>query len=311
VDFVAAYGDALALAKTVHAGRVWDGHVASLAGAHQGCPDFYAGAPDDAAVDVGDGAAGASWYDECETSGGVGYHGVEYWEGDVVIDGDATTPEGATVDATRTLQGNGVVDGASGVDFEFQGEATDAINEVEAKGYSHWSWSSTVTGTLTGAGVFTGDDAAPGGWRTDLAMSVTGGDVQQLDLAGNVFLFDHLLQDRFDSVELDLELLGEGALGPDDCALEPRGWIGLRDEDAYWYDVVFLPRYADTTDTGAADPDYSSCDGCGTIYVRGVQADAIGQVCLDFSSVWTDAPLEPPDPADFVLSLHSLVSEAP
>ena len=46
----------------------------------------------------------------------------------------------------------------------------------------------------------------------------------------------------------------------------------MRDENAWWLDIVFQPVGDDdgTTDN-ATDPDYSACDSCGTAYVRGVE----------------------------------------
>lgn len=306
VDFPAAYQEAVQLSKTVHAGRAWAGHAASLERRSSGCPDFYAGMPDVEGADGGD--EGAAWADHCTTQGDVDWNGWELWDATIRAEGDPATPEGQTVDATRTLVGDGIVGARDGVGFEFSGEATDALSTVTAKDYVRWSWSSTVTGTLTGSDVFEATSDTPGGWRTDLSFYATGGDAAVYEPKGNIFLFDALLQERFDSVELDLSFLGAGAAGPDDCALEPRGWIGLRDEDAFWYDIVFLPR-TDEGDDAANDP-YDACDGCGTVYVRGVEAAEVGQVCLDFGFVWADAPLSPPTVEDYVLSLHALTSEA-
>lgn len=125
---------------------------------------------------------------------------------------------------------------------------------------------------------------------------------------GNIFLFDSKLAGRFDSVEIDLAFAGPGAAAPTECADEPRGWIGLRDENAYWYDVVFQPRYdEDVTGTGTTNPPYGACDGCGAIYIRGVeQVEALGEVCLDFDFVFSESPVTPPATADYVLPLHSL-----
>ena len=314
VDFPAAYQEAVQLAKTVHNNRPWQGHVASLDRRFQGCPDLYAGLPDDESIDGGgnqDEPEGATWFDACTTPGGIDYDGWVYWNGEVQREGDETTPEGATLDATRELDGSGLVSVGGDVAFEFKGEASDSLSRVIAKGYDRWTWSSTVTATVTGSDVFGADSAAPGGWRTDLTMAATGGDSSELSLRGNVFLFDHLLQDRFDSLEMDVAFLGEGAAGPDDCTAEPAGWIGLRDENAYWYDVVFLPRYDEDVNDTAGDGQYGACDGCGTVYVRGVEAAELGQICIDFGFVWGEAPVTPPSVEDYVLSLHQLQSEAP
>jgi hypothetical protein len=314
VDFPTAYQEAVQLAKGVHTGRAWEGHVASLGRRFEGCPDMYSGVPDDDTVDIesGDEPEGATWFDDCTTPGSIDYHGYVWWDGTVAVDGDPEDREGVTVDATRTLDASGVVSSGEDVAFELRGEATDSLSEVVAPKYRHWTWSSDITATVTGTDVFANDSQAPGGWRTDMALYATGGDSNVLEARGNVFLFDHRMQDRFDSIEMDVAFLGEGAYGPDDCTEEPAGWIGLRDENAYWYDVVFLPRYEEeTNDTATSNDPYTACDGCGTIYLRGVEATEIGEVCMDFGFVWSDQPVEPPAVEDYVLSLHQLQSEAP
>jgi hypothetical protein len=307
IDFAAAYQDAIQLSKTVATGRVWSGLATSLERRNTGCPDLYAGAPDDASVDLETDAGGQSWFDVCATSGGVDWSGYTWWDSSVVTDGDATTPEGQTVDATRQLVGGGTVREGGTTLYEFDGDATDAISRTIAPEYDRWTWSSTVVGTLTGTDVFGTDTVAPGGWRTDLSIYATGGDAALYEPTGNIFLFDTKLQGRFDSMEMDLSFAGPGSVGPDDCDLEPRGWVGLRDENAYWYDVVFLPRYDDTPGDTATTGDYGTCDGCGHVYIRGLDVSGdLGEVCLDFSFVWNDTPVVPPETADFVLPLHSL-----
>ena len=131
----------------------------------------------------------------------------------------------------------------------------------------------------------------------------SGGDVERLELRGNVLLFDALLQGRFDSVAADLEFVGTLGAGPEDCTAEPRGWMGLRDENAWWYDLVFLPRYDDDiiAENYANDP-LSVCDGCGTLFVRGVES---GEVCVDFEDLFDKDP-ELPDLEEFILTLHNL-----
>lgn len=308
IDFAAAYTSAVQLSKTVGTGRVWSGLEAAMTHRNSGCPDLYAGAPDDASVNIDEDAGGQTWFDICSTPGGVEYSGFTWWDGTVESEGDITTPEGETVNAARELQGSGSVrQGGAGL-VEFSGEAQDSLSRTRAPKYDRWTWSSTVSGTLTGTDVFAGDTLAPGGWRTDLAIYATGGDAQLYEPTGNIFLFETKIQGRFDSVEMDLSFPGPGSVGPDDCALEPRGWIGLRDENAYWYDVVFLPRYDDTPgDTAATADAYSACDGCGHVYIRGLDVSGdLGEICLDFDFVWSESPVIPPETADFVLPLHSL-----
>ena len=134
--------------------------------------------------------------------------------------------------------------------------------------------------------------------RADQYVYVEGGDTARLESRGNLYLFEDRIADRWDSVAMDLELVGDDGAGPGDCTLEPTGWLSLRDTNAYWYDVVFLASEADTVDTSTD----TSCDGCGTLYIRGVES---GTVCPDLSAAW-DGRLDPPDVADFVLSIHDL-----
>lgn len=313
IDFPAAYQSAIQLSKRVTAGVPWQANVVALGHRSDGCPDVYAGAPDDASVDVGgDDVEGQSWFDHCTTAAGVDLDGYAWWLGEVDVEGDATAPEGATTQASRSLDAYATLADYAGTRVELKVEASDSLSRTDAPEYAYWTYSSTVAGTVTGSDVFGADPETPGGWRTDLSLYATGGDAALYEPAGNLFLFDHKLQDRFDSVEMDLSFAGEGSLGPDDCALEPRGWIGLRDENAYWYDVVFQPRYdEDVNDTGDPASPYSACDGCGTLYLRGVEATEIGDVCLDFSFVWAEDPFTPPGVEDYVLTLRQLVSEAP
>lgn len=310
IDFVSAYTDAIQLAKTVGTGRVWDGLATTLAHRNTGCPDFYAGAPDDPSVNVDPDSDGQTWFDVCTTTGGVDYSGYTWWDSSVETEGDRDTNEGESVDASRQLSGNGKVRGDGESYFEFDGEAEDALSRTVARKYDRWTYSSTVVGTVTGIDAFGDDPVAPGGWRTDLSVFATGGDAALFEPTGNIFLFGKKIQDRFDSVEMDLSFPGQGSVGPGDCAQEPKGWIGLRDENAFWYDVVFLPRYDDLPGDTATTGGFSECDGCAHIYIRGLDVSVdLGEICMDFSFVWNDAPVAPPETSEFVLPLHSL--EAP
>lgn len=296
IDFVAAFTDALQLTRTVNTQAPWAGHVTGLELRQEGCPDLWSGAPEEA--DLMD-ATGISWADYCDTPGGLYYDGFAYWETAMGVSVDLET---VTWEASRTLVADAIVGAPEGVIFELDGTATDSVYRVEAGGEtSRWIYSSLVEGTVTGSGAFADDTLTPAGWRTDLYLYLTGGDVDSFEARGNVYLFDGRLHERFDSLAMDLELAGPTGLGPDDCGLEPKGWIGLRDENAYWYDVVFLPVSEDAT-TDYDNAPLSDCDGCGTLYVRGV---ASGEVCMDFTFLF-DGSFAPPDVADFILTLHDL-----
>lgn len=304
IDLEQAYIDALGLALSANTDPVWKGHVGSLTLAHEGCPDLYAGAPSED-VDIDDDAGGVSWMDYCETGGGLFYAGWAWWSSDLSFSPEVDGEQGEAIEATRTLLADGVVGDDDGEIFSWDGEATDAIALEQTESWSRWTWSSTVTGTLGGTSVFDGTQT-PDGWRADMSIYATGGDSSSVDITGDVYFFSVVLQDRFDSVSLNLSWTPPEQVAPGACALEPTGYLSVRDEDAYWYDLVFQPAEDDDlTGEGYADDPYLACDGCGTLYVRGIAQDVT--VCPDLSAIW--AAVAPPDPDDFVLTLRDL--EAP
>ena len=279
LDLPAIYADALALALTVRGGVGWTGHVATLGMMTPGCPDLWVGPPEGDTLDLEMDAPGMSWADHCSNDRGVGFAGSLYWESHAAVTGSAATLEGEIGTGERRLVADALVGSGADARFELDGEVSDAVSRSQAPGYDHWTWSSLVQASLTGADLFAGT-ATPGGYRADLYLAVSGGDVNALEARGNLYLYDDRLADRFDSVAMDLVLGGE-------CGSAPSGWLSLRDRDANWYDLVF---------------DAASCDGCGALYLRGVAA---GEVCPDLSLVW-DGRLAPASLADFVLSSHDL-----
>jgi hypothetical protein len=302
IDFPAVYLEAMRLNLQVSTSRPWAGHLASIDDVEDGCPDLYVGGPPVDDVMIDEDARGLSWYDTCTTSEGLAYDGYSYWETDVSLTGQVDTVEGQTISATRSLATDAAVLQENGdLRWEFDGEASDSIYEVEAQGYSHWTYSTLVTGTVSGPDSFTDDSMTPGGYRTDLYLYATGGDVDELQARGNTYLFSDRLESRFDSTAMDLTLIGVSGAGPTDCTLEPYGWIGLRDENAYWYDLVFLPTdLLDAQEPYENDP-LSECDGCGTFYIRGVEQ---GPLCVDFSVLFNE--ITRPTVEEFVLPLHTL-----
>jgi hypothetical protein len=282
----------------------WAGHLEALSDVRPGCPDAWAGDPEE-----DDGPTEEfGWQDHCETAGGVAYSGTLAWDRALAIDGDADTLLGATVSGSRFLRGAATVTDGDDLVFSFVGEADDAMYRTTSEDYEQWSYSSTVAGTTRGSAGHPSSAPIPGGFRADLHLFYQGGEVSSFEARGEIFLLDGRIGDRFDSVSIDMALDGPGALGPDDCALEPRGWISLRDADAYWYDLIFQPRYEDDlTDKEYANLPYGECDGCGTLFVRGVE---IGEVCIDFEWLWTGS-LVPPEPIDYVLSTREGMQGAP
>ena len=311
VDIDAAFADAIDITTSVSTGVSWGGHIRSLERRHEGCPDFYVGAPEDFTEDFNlpdGGGNGLLWYDNCTTPGGLFYRGMQYWDGRGSIAGNPESSAGQTQQGNRTMAGAATVGDEQETRFQFRGTASDSLSRIVAPDYERWTYSSTVEATVTGTDALDPiASATPGGWRAGLYVNAAGGDSPRLEARGDVYMFEHRIQDRFDSVAIDIELLSASAAGPDDCSLEPRGWIGLRDENAWWIDVVFMPTETDDS-TGDVwyDPSYSACDGCGTVYVRGVEAEPIGTICPDFESIFARGILDLPEIDDYVFSVRSL-----
>ncbi|MEZ4236900.1 MAG: hypothetical protein R3F59_12255 [Myxococcota bacterium] len=305
IDFVSVFNDAVRLMTTVSTQQPWLGHRNSIAARTPGCPDFWTGTVEDAAGTTIGHDDGVMWMDDCARDADSPYYdGYVWWDFDVSEAGDPNSLDGRVSEASRTLEGDGLVGDAQGVRFEFDGRASDSLYHLAADGYERTVYSTTVDATVTGRDVFGPDSLTPEGYRTDLFMYFTGGDVDRLEARGNVYLFEPQLQGRFDSVGVDMALQGPLGAGPDDCALEPVGWIGVRDADALWYDVVFLPRFREDVagDPYPNDP-LSECDGCGRLYVQGIEQPDM-DVCVDFSFLFDEFAL--PDADEYVLPIHAL-----
>lgn len=298
------FTDAVNLLVTVNTQGPFAAHRSTMVTRQLGCPDFYTGEFTVGLMTVGD-TDGVSWFDDCLTPDGTYYDGHLWWETDVQEYGDPKTDDGRTSDAYRRMEGDALVGDPEGVRLEFDGEATDSFYRLEAYGYERFVYSTTIDGTITGRDVFEGS-LTPNGYRTDLFMYMTGGDIDVFQARGNVYMFSAQLQDRFDSIEVDMAMVGPAGAAPGDCTLEPLGWIGVRDPNAYWYDVVFQPRAEeDIVGDQFVDPELSACDGCGRLYVQGVEQVDV-DVCIDFSFLFADGGFPLPDADDFVLPIHSL-----
>jgi hypothetical protein len=304
LDFTQAYADAMRVAIQINTQQPWLGHTTTLATWESGCPDLWVGPPDVDNMGIPEDGAGLSWYDTCVQSTGDAWDGFNYWETSSSVTGEPSAPEGVTTEAARTLIGDASVkDASGGLVYSFDGEASDAIYDVEGAGYSHWTYSSTVTGNVEGVDSFLAGGSTPGGYRSDLYLYQTGGDIDHFEARGDLYLFNDILSGRFDSISVDMTLLGAKGAGPDDCTLEPYGWIGLRDTNAYWYDLVYLPTEVENAQSTYPNDPLSVCDGCGTLYIRGVEQ---GQICdVDLSFLFTEGITRPPV-SDFVLPLHTL-----
>ena len=313
IDFEAVFADAELAALTIDTNTVWSGHTAALAERSDPCPDFYAGVPDVGITELELDEPGTSWYDYCAADS-LDFAGLIYWEADVEVSGDSASAEGMTASGSRRVSGDALLSSGGENWFELDGEATDSLYRVSAKDYERWTWSSSVRATVTGDLLFGSTTALPGGWRTDLYVYGTGGDADTLNMSGEVYLYGAnqgvLFADRFDSMALELEFVGETGAGPDACTLEPSGWIGVRDQNAWWYDLVFLPSSDDDgSDSGYANDPYGGCDGCGTLFIRGLEVVEVGTICPDLTEVWAALEARVPIADDYVLSLREL--EAP
>lgn len=318
LDLEQLYNDALHYLLDINTSTPFRGHDRAMETRRDGCPDIWAGGVEAAMMDADEG--GLSWSDDCRTNGGLGYDGWVWWDATATGNGTRDSAEGRTVEGSRDIIGNALVDQEGDARFEFKGEANDYLYRVDSDygsyttteggqdgGYSRWIYRSTVDGTVSGSDLFEEDSLTPDGWRSDLYLDITGGDVDRFIARGSVYLFEPQIEGRFDSIQVDMDLPGRRGAGPDDCTLEPLGWIGLRDPDAVWYDLVFLPRFTDDIiGEPYNNPELSSCDGCGTLYIRGIEA---GEVCVDLSTIFDEAEGSLPTIDDFVLTLHELELE--
>lgn len=309
IDFESAFAEAVRQLVTVTAQRPWTGHAAALDGRSVGCPNFMT-EPFTAGGVLVSRDEGVAWNDDCVNTAGTAYDGWLWWDNTFSVVGtDPNSYDGRTREGTRTLEGDANVDREGEDDrvmlFEFDGIASDSLYEVEAYGYERYVYSSQIDATVTGTDVFRGT-STPDGYRTELTLSITGGDVDNFVARGDVYLFSEVFLDRFDSIGADMELQGPKGAGPGVCTLEPLGWVGLRDSNAYWYDVVFQPRFEeDIVDIDFPNDPLSICDGCGKLYVQGVEQEG-REICVDFSFLFERGAIELPEPEDFALPWRGL-----
>ena len=280
VDIDAAFADAIDVAMTVSTGVSWGGHIRSLERRHEGCristsehPNFT----DDFGLPDG-GGNGLLWYDNCTTPGGLFYRGMQYWDGRGAIDGDPQSSSGQTQQGNRTMAGASTVGDNQETRFQFRGTASDSLSRVIAPDYERWTYSSTVEATVSGTDAL--DPIAsltPGGWRADststppAAVSPARGPGRRLPVRAPHPGPLRFARDRHRTVERLVGRTGH--------ALEPRGWIGLRDENAWWIDVVFMPTESDDgTGDVWATPATAPATAVGPSTSAG-RADPISTIC--------------------------------
>lgn len=177
VDFAAAYTAMLELALQVRLDPAWAGHLQALGAREPGCPDLYAGWPEEDMDQEG----GLSWMDRCTTRAGLDFGGLAWWDAALVVEQDEAS--GTTTTGSRALVADGVVSAGDEVLYELDGELEDGLLRIEDGDYTRWSYNSALDATVTGTWPF-GAGALAGGWRTQLSLSATGGDDDGLALSG-------------------------------------------------------------------------------------------------------------------------------
>lgn len=309
IDFPSAFEEAVRQLVAVTSQQPFAGHDFAMAHRSVGCPDFWTGPFTSGGVIVSR-DDGVAWNDDCANPDGERYDGWEWWDSTFSAEGtDPSSYEGRTIEGTRLLMGDATIDhevnGEPEMLYEFDGTASDSLYRVEAYGYDRFVYSSNLDATVTGREVFRGTPT-PEGYRAELAMTITGGDVDNFEARGDIYLFSEVFLDRFDSIGVDLELQGPKGAGPDVCTAEPLGWVGLRDANAYWYDVVFQPRFReDIVDIDYYDEALSSCDGCGKLYIQGVEQEGV-EICVDFSFLFQRNAITLPEPEDYAIPWRGL-----
>jgi hypothetical protein len=324
IDMRASIEAALALAGIVTTQSAFVGHLDTMAMGEVGCPDVWAGAPPENFVELelDEDATGLSWLAGCSTRAGVEFDGFAFWTSE--IDQGENT-------ATRSLLADAEVRRGADVLWAFDGEASDTFDA--GTGMYSSSFAGTITGSMSGLGkglrAGNNTESDNGGfiaeWGTDGSLHFAGS-VQSFDGFGPV---DRRSGDepelegiagwkpnqpRFTSVRYDL------TFGPD-CAEEPLGFVGLRGNEGFWFDVFFLPIYAideDTADSNAfpfENIENQSCDGIGTLFSRNVNLGEIDaqdtswsrELAPDFDSARNGLPT--PDLESYIYSLRHLPQE--
>jgi hypothetical protein len=275
LDMTAAVEEALRLGGLTTLTAAWTGHLGSLDSARFGCPTMWVGPlPEDFAdFDIDDEEPGMSWASDCTTDpGNVDFAGFTHWASTIADD------EGF---ASRSLAADAIVSRGDGtVLFDFDGEASDTLDVASG------TYSSLLNGELTGelAGIGTG--LRTGGefeasWSTDGTMRMFGTvttfdgfgppDGRKPDTSPELRNLPAWTENmpRFTSVRFDLFFDGT-------CNQEPIGFLGIRGNEGFWFDVYFmpdpelLPGTAEYKAFPFEEIDNIACDGVGTLFTRNV-----------------------------------------
>ncbi len=196
IDMESAFTEAIKRTAGIQLNPAWNGNRSVLNYRRPNCPDLYVGGPSTGmmATNV---SGGVSWSDYCSlSSAGLEFSGYVYWDGSVSQQGNPEDPSGLTIQGDRTMIGQGTVKYQNDLFFEFKGEGQDSMYLVEAPdGYRRWTYSALIQGTINGS-----EAVEPGeGFRSDMYIYATGGDVASLEARGNAYWSDYLIEDKFDS----------------------------------------------------------------------------------------------------------------
>ena len=326
LDLRQAVLDAFGIAGRTTLATVWSGHRATMGVATFSCPNVWLGAPPErlADLDLDDGETlpGLSWADQCQNPGQNTFQGFTYWEDEFDL---------GAGDGERLLLGDArVTDPSNAVLFEYDGEAQDSL---QGRTYTSSVTVRKLGGTLVGGAEASGLrgelDAA---WALDgrpdlriegsahLAQGFGPPDTRTLDLEVSPELENLPSWEpgmpRYTSVRFDLEF-------GNDCGLEPLGYVGIRGNEGFWFDVYFLPKYDREEDPalGGAFPfeeiDNVECDGIGTVFIRNLDLKTRDEedpewsreIQFDFAAILGALPR--PAIEDFLFPLQELPTQDP
>ncbi|MCA9491159.1 MAG: hypothetical protein KC621_14615 [Myxococcales bacterium] len=328
LDMNDAVADALRLAGIVTSASAFQGHVATLdLASTRSCPQVWVGVPPDNLIDIqfDDEEEGLSWLADCASSA-ASYDGFTHWTTDVAEDGSS---------ASRTLIADASVSDPSGtVLWAYDGESSDTLEMTGSDFTYRSSFAGVITGSMSGLGKGlraqnnAGMDGGGGfvaEWASDGTMRFSGS-VEAFDGYGPIDQRNGSEpelsgvtgwkpgQPRFTSVRFDLTF--DSA-----CAEEPVGFVGLRGNEGFWFDIYFLPIYDPEENTAQSNAfpyeniDNVSCDGIGTLFSRNADLEAFEQsnpgwsreLSPDFGAILQTLPT--PTIESYVYTLHNLPTE--
>ena len=277
-DVADAIEAGLATLFGVNPGPVYDLFTEALAvGDAGGCPFVYETVDGYAAVTF--------WQDSCAASSGAMYEGYGYMYvyedypagDDLLLGGWTILLSGEVVGADGgALEGSGVVADINGGNgyfdlYQRQLGGTFVIDgrTLDASGTDWLNGSLQPNFDVTAIYV---PEITPD--------TPTGIDARQVAINGAL----SGLAGAVETVAFEGVILTEEAVGSA-CDLEPSGTVSVRAADGNWYDVVF----DSPEEVGEPMLGDGLCDGCGTLWFRGLQLDG---VCVDFGALtdWDGAP---------------------